>query len=121
MSAATPLTCTVMHPAATVTSIGLHGDLEFRTTRLLRAATAEALTRPRLRTLVLDCARLDFLDSSGLSALLAVRAETDAADVELRLENRPQCLEQLLHRTMLITHFGDDPASGAAGPELCER
>ncbi|WP_031146617.1 STAS domain-containing protein [Streptomyces erythrochromogenes] len=78
-----PLTITV-RDAATGPILEISGDLDHHTAPELRKAV-DGLTVAVGQLLVLDLARLDFCDSSGISALLSARslAVEQGADIAL--------------------------------------
>lgn len=54
------------------------GELDYHTADLLRDPIEQCLGQGRSR-LVLDCARLEFCDSTGLNVLLGARLKAEAA------------------------------------------
>ncbi|MEU5208999.1 STAS domain-containing protein [Streptomyces sp. NPDC020742] len=89
------------------------GDLDYDTADdLLDLAVRQLSVQPALRDLHLDCARLTVCDSSGLSALLAIRRRTGAAGIRLHLDHRPRILERLLTVTGTLAHLTAPPAEG---------
>lgn len=67
-----------------------------------------------MRELTLDCRRLDFCDSYGLSTLLMIRRRTQSAGVTLRMANRGPALDRLLRVTNTLTYL---TASSATSQE----
>src|SRR5690348_11415490 len=61
--------------------VSVRGDLDDRTAPVLRGHALQALARP-ISALALDLAGVSFLDSTGLSALIAIWREADARHVE---------------------------------------
>ncbi|WND33060.1 STAS domain-containing protein [Streptomyces sp. BB1-1-1] len=64
------------------------GDLEYATAHQLREHVSALILRPGQR-LVLDLGRLDFCDSSGITALIAAHNRATAAEAELALAAVP--------------------------------
>jgi anti-anti-sigma factor len=88
----------------------LDGELDYETTPDLEAAVREVLSsRPELRELRLDCARIRFCDTIGLAGLLGVRRGADNAGMTLVLENRTQALDRLLELTGILRHLTRPP------------
>ncbi len=54
------------------------GELDHHTAELLREPLEEAVSQGRAR-LVVDCAQLEFCDSTGLNVLLGARLKAEAA------------------------------------------
>ena len=70
------------------TTLRLQGELDLATAaQLLRAADDSLGTAP---TLVVDLSRLQFLDSSGLRALLVIRDRCVGASMAMRLIPGPE-------------------------------
>jgi len=63
----------------------LSGELDLATAGALHEAVAEQLATGGVGELVLDLAKVSFLDSSGLGALLRIRGEVLAAGGNLRV------------------------------------
>ena len=72
------------------------GELDLYREGELRAATAEVLDAGAVDRLVLDVRGLQFLDSSGLRALLTCRDRTHAAGATFRLAVFPGPVTRLL-------------------------
>ena len=93
-------------PAPAGPVIAVAGALDVHTAIELRPAvmrTAEALDAGR--ELVLDLAELDFIDSSGLSVLIAAHKRCVARGARMRLVNAPAFVRRLLAVTGLKTIF----------------
>ncbi|GHF65744.1 anti-anti-sigma factor [Amycolatopsis bartoniae] len=113
MSTPRPLTCTwtLLDPAAAC--VALEGDLDYdNADQLLYEVTERLGTTRGLRHVRLDCGRLGFCDSYGLSTLLMIHRRLQEAGVELHLEHRQPGLTRLLQRTNTLTLF-TGPASVA--------
>jgi anti-anti-sigma factor len=93
---------TPRHGRSTFGSFRLRGDLDMATAREARvqlwayAATSEG-------DVVCDCTELDFLDSSGLAMLIAVRDELAECGRRLRLTN----LSPVAHRAVRLYGLGE--------------
>lgn len=72
-----------------ITVIGLSGDLDFHTARRLREKLLE-LHAAGANNVVLDMASLEFIDSSGLSVLVAGLKRLRNSDGNLSLRAVPQ-------------------------------
>ncbi|MFD9302952.1 STAS domain-containing protein [Streptomyces sp. NPDC060048] len=68
--------------------LGVSGELDYATAAELRDLTATLGLEPGQR-LVLDLARLEFCDSSGISALIAARNHAIAAGAHITLAAVP--------------------------------
>jgi anti-anti-sigma factor len=98
-----------MDDGRTVT-VALSGEVDITTIdRLERAALAVTDGR----RLVLDCRRLDFMDSTGLAGLLSLRRRFGA---NLRLVRGPEPLQRMFEVTGMTTilPFFDTPELAAA-------
>ncbi|MGA4983005.1 STAS domain-containing protein [Streptomyces sp. GESEQ-13] len=80
------------------------GDLDHSNAHHLRGAAVAAVV-PAGLTLVLDLGELGFCDSSGITALIAVRNHVVAAGAALVLVAVPEALRRLLHLTGLDQVF----------------
>lgn len=78
-----------------VTVIGLSGDLDFHTARWLREKLLELHTAG-IHNVVLDMASLDFIDSSGLSVLVAGLKRLKNSDGNLALRAVPEQTRRVL-------------------------
>lgn len=86
----------------------LTGNLDLSTANVLR----DALTTIPLhegQTLVIDLARVEFCDSSGLAALVAARNRTLAAHAEIALTAVPPPIVRMLRIVGLDTAFPIHP------------
>ncbi|MEV7729305.1 STAS domain-containing protein [Streptomyces sp. NPDC087917] len=96
--------------------IELHGDLDHESAGALLDAVDGVLAEAvGPRELHLGCADLAAVDSSGLSTLLMIRRLTDAADVRLRLGERPVRLDRMLRVTGTLDHLTAPEAGGRSG------
>jgi anti-anti-sigma factor len=86
--------------------IRLDGDLDYDTgDELLGALTRKLSDTTGLGELHLDCTKLDFCDSWGLSVLLMIHRRVAAMGATLHLDNRREPLERLLERTHTLIHL----------------
>ncbi len=108
MTAPRPLTCSWSRPAPQRACLELDGELDYDgSDQVLDEVSRHLGEHDEVRELTLDCRRLDFCDSYGLSTLLMIRRRTRAAGVVLRLENRGPHLERLLRVTNTLRHLTD--------------
>lgn len=66
----------------------VHGDLDYDTAHALRDRVDQLVLLPG-QWLVVDLARLEFCDSSGITALLAARQRAQSADADIALAAVP--------------------------------
>lgn len=93
------------------------GDLDLATVPALRAETSAVLGSPRCAELTVDLAGLNFLDSSGLGALLELRRSAQQHGAELRLVNVARGPARVISIGGLSSTFGlpELPPLGTAG------
>ncbi|MFJ9342172.1 STAS domain-containing protein [Streptomyces sp. NPDC101733] len=108
--------------------VELRGDLDHHHSDVLLKAATELLAElgtvdepGAVNEVVLDCAGLIAIDSSGLSTLLMIRRLTDAAHVRLRLVERPLRLERMLDLTGTLAHLTAPQAMGHSGSHPADR
>jgi anti-sigma B factor antagonist len=90
-----------------VTVLVLAGDLDLNTVRMLDRVVGEA--RAAGGGVTLDLARLGFVDSTGLAALLRANARVVADGHELRLRGVTERLWRLLQMTATESLFPIEP------------
>jgi serine/threonine-protein kinase RsbW len=98
----------------------LTGDLDFRTVGPARTALTEALGRSS-GELVVDLSAVDFIDSSGLSALHEAARQAGRCGRRVRLRGLHPHHFQLLHTIGLADRFVLEPPparNGSGPPEL---
>lgn len=78
-----PLTITVVHDGATRT-VALQGELDLATAEAVQRQLEIAMTDPACERLVLDMAKLEFIDSTGIAVLLRA-VQRDAGYDRLRV------------------------------------
>ena len=94
----------------------LQGSLDIATSPTVRAALLDAAERGQHR-IVVDLSRLDFIDSTGLGALLGSQRRSKENNGEVRLVAREGQILRLLRITGLLSVFGvyntlDDAVAG---------
>lgn len=82
----------------------LQGSLDIATSPTVRAALLDAAERGQHR-LVVDLSRLDFIDSTGLGALIGSQRRAKENSGEVRLVAREGQILRLLRITGLLTVF----------------
>lgn len=108
MTAPRPLTCSWARPAPDRACLELDGELDYDGSDMVLDEIVRFLEgNDRVRELTLDCRKLDFCDSYGLSTLLMIRRRTNAAGVVLHLANRSPSLDRLLRVTRTLGHLTD--------------
>jgi anti-sigma B factor antagonist len=83
----------------------LQGSLDIATSPTVRAALLDAAQRGQHR-IVVDLSRLDFIDSTGLGALIGSQRRAKENGGEVRLVAREGQILRLLRITGLLTVFG---------------
>jgi len=91
----------------------LRGSLDLATAPSVRAALIEALDEDA-RGLVVDLSQVDFLDSTGLSALIGARKRATERSGEIRLIAQEGRILRLLRITGLADVFAVYPTLGDA-------
>jgi anti-sigma B factor antagonist len=91
----------------------LHGSLDIATSPSLRAALLEAAEHER-HTIVVDLTDLDFLDSTGLGALIGAHKRAAESNGSLRLVAQEGQILRLLRITGLLSVLGVYPNIDAA-------
>lgn len=111
LSHAEPLRLTDRQVGETVV-VSVHGDLDDRTAPLLRGHALQMLARS-IGALALDLGGVSFLDSTGLSALIAIWREADARGVEFALASVPDQARRVMAitETTALFRIVDDPDS----------
>lgn len=82
----------------------LRGSLDIATSPTLRAALIDA-TEQDAKEIVVDLSHLEFLDSTGLGALIGAHRRSTERGGSLRLVVRPGAISRLLNITGLIRVF----------------
>ncbi|MFJ9074669.1 STAS domain-containing protein [Streptomyces sp. NPDC102278] len=110
----------------------LAGDLDYDTSdELARGAEQSLDAHPHPTDLHLDCAGLQFCDSTGIATLLMIHRKTTTGAVRLHLDNAPPFLERMLHLTGIRHLFPEHhsprqaeqahPGASSAGPRYRDR
>ncbi|MFF3215430.1 STAS domain-containing protein [Streptomyces sp. NPDC002886] len=107
-----PLTI-ALRDAATGPVLEITGDLDYATAPELRTAV-DALIVPAGQLLVVDLARLEFCDSSGISALLAARNRATEQDAAMALASVPDNTARILRIVGLDRVFTMHPDTSTA-------
>jgi anti-sigma B factor antagonist len=81
-----------------VSTVALEGELDIATAPMLDATLAD-LERNGTATLLLDMARVRFIDSTGLRSLLSARSRAEASGQKLRLANLTVDVERVFDVT----------------------
>ncbi len=79
------------------------GRLSTETSGLFRSEVKRLI--PEHKRILADLGQVDYVDSSGLGAILAAYVSADTAGCELKLINLSPRLKDLLHITRLATIF----------------
>ena len=82
----------------------VEGELDIATSPRLRGVTEEAL-REGARHLVLDLARVSFIDSTGVGALVAIRKLAIEHEAALTLRDPSQPARRILELSTLVEVF----------------
>ncbi|MQA95213.1 MAG: anti-sigma factor antagonist [Streptosporangiales bacterium] len=98
-----PLTVGDPHYDADAVTVAIVGELDLGTVDLLEEAT-----RPLVgsRRLVLDCAGLEFCDSTGLAALIRIAGRMGDAGGSINLVHVKAQIRRVIHLTGLTRHLG---------------
>lgn len=96
-----------VRPGAEVT-VAVHGELDIAAAPLFEAAVAD-IDVASVRRVVLDLGALDFIDVSGLRAVLALRAACVRASVALAILPGPRRVQRVFE---LVGRAGPPPRSG---------
>jgi anti-sigma B factor antagonist len=90
--------------------VGMSGDLDFTAAPRLGDAI-DRLLEARAHELWVDLRRLDFIDSTGLAALIGARRRADAAGAKLRLVVEAGPVREVLElgRMDRVFHIATEP------------
>ncbi|PWE09818.1 anti-sigma factor antagonist [Streptomyces sp. BSE7F] len=92
------LDTTVRYTGKHTAVIVVTGDVDLHTAPVLRAEALTAMTQGA-RHLVLDVAEVDFVDSTGLTALIVLLHATEKAGGSVRVARVPERLERMVTMT----------------------
>ncbi|MEU7321148.1 STAS domain-containing protein [Streptomyces griseoviridis] len=96
-----------VRPMARATVFALRGELDHHSAVQLAEAADAALAGPRLQPLlVIDCADLDFCDSTGISTLVTIHQRLSARGGVLRLAAVPGSVARVFGLTGLDQAIG---------------
>jgi anti-sigma B factor antagonist len=84
------------------------GDLDIASANLLISTAEQALAESSRGVLVLDLAEVDFIDSTGIGALVTIRNTTKARDIVLVLRSPGTQVRRFLEIANLDTVFALD-------------
>lgn len=88
------------------TTIRFIGDLDIASAPDFVALAKTALSRPEMRVLALDLGEVEFIDSSGVNALVLARRTCIDHDAELHLRTVSRRVHEVLKLTQLLEAFG---------------
>lgn len=91
-------------PHGLAVTVRLHGVLDIETVGLLENQTTSLLQRGAVH-FTLDLADLEYLDSSGLAALVALRRQVDPNDGTVRLQHLQRAVRSIIVLTRLDRLF----------------
>jgi anti-sigma B factor antagonist/stage II sporulation protein AA (anti-sigma F factor antagonist) len=94
------------------TVVSLRGELDIAAVPDLDALVAVAVSRPAMKTLVLDMSGVDFLDSGGIGALINARRLCADHGADLRLEAVHPRTRRVLAIAGMIDLFGITEPAG---------
>ena len=97
-----------MEQAGDVARIVVAGELDVASAEELRTVGRRALAEPDCTRLVLDLSAVDFIDSSGISALVELRNLTVAKQIGLELHDPSPRVVEVLRLTALDAVFVTD-------------
>ncbi len=93
----------------TTTVLEVAGDIEVLTAAELQDAVKHELAQSGCSTLVLDLSRVEFMDSTGLGALLSIRSAAATAEKALVLRAPSASVFFVMDLAALRTEFVVEP------------
>lgn len=93
------------HATEGAVTIRVAGELDIATIGELRSYVADVLAASFHRELILDLSDLQFIDASGLGALVGIRHRAQRQHVALALTGATARTRHLLTATRLAGHF----------------
>jgi anti-sigma B factor antagonist len=87
------------------TVVTLAGELDIASAPSFERALDALLPADARRRLVIDLSRLDFMDSTGLRALLLARQRAEANDAELLLRPGPRQVQRVFELSGTLDSF----------------
>ena len=94
--------------------VELEGEIDVQRSDAVRAELRHAVDTAGGRTVIVDLTRVTFLDSSGLSALIAGKRTADAQGTPFQVRGASDNLRRLFEVTGLLGHFGLDEDNATA-------
>lgn len=91
------------------TVVRLIGELDVAAAHEVRSLFSQKLDRPDLTKLILDLSELEFIDSSGLGALIALREAASDKEVDVQVRETPVRVQRILDITGVGQLFGSPP------------
>lgn len=88
-------------------TITVSGEIDIATVSEFVAA-AEACLESGSKSIEIDLAAVDFIDSSGLGALVRIRNQANERGAEVTLANVPAAVNRVLEVTGLVDAFAAD-------------
>jgi anti-anti-sigma factor len=98
-------------------TLTLRGELDLSSRSQLDSALAQ-LQLGRMRTLALDLGGVSFMDSSGVHAVMTVKALCAEHDCQLVLASRSAAVQRLLELTGVLAQLRLDGAVKSCSPGL---
>jgi anti-anti-sigma factor len=83
----------------------LAGEIDFASSSSMQARITSALERHGVRTLILDLSEVDFMDSSGLRAIVQIQRELSESDGGMVLFDPTAQVRRILALTGLDQHL----------------
>jgi anti-sigma B factor antagonist len=87
----------------------LSGEIDIATSPAVEAAVAAAVGAEGVAAVEVDLSDVDFLDSSGISALLKVRRSAGERQVAFRVTGARGVTRRVLEMTGVWAHLSGDP------------
>jgi anti-sigma B factor antagonist len=85
--------------------LSVSGELDMSSAPRLGSAVSEATAFDAVRRVILDLSGTEFIDSSGLRAMLSAREEFESRGCEFTLRAPSPAVTRLLEITALADHF----------------
>jgi anti-sigma B factor antagonist len=89
--------------------VTLAGDIAMSTAEQAARLIRDAIELHRPRSICVDLAAVTFLDSAGISTLVAARRAADDVNAGFQVTRATAIIDQLLDMTGLAEHFGMRP------------
>jgi anti-anti-sigma factor len=88
-----------------VATVSLGGELDLGSRDRLERAIGEAVSAEGTRSVLVDLANLEFIDSSGIGMLLKGRRQADAVGVGYQVSAATGIVQQVLSLTGVLEHL----------------